>query len=659
MPSSHEQDRADLQRAIDTLPHGTTMRLQTREYPGPLVLGRSVVLEGNGSTIWATRGPVVSCKGDKVVLRDLRVEVTIEENGAVEDHCALRVEPGTDVTVQNVEVRGSVIGLPHEEGDWRYPHTLQLGSVPFGSEHDLIVRVWVPVPCEISSRISGLEVQPGRLEPGINEVTLHVERLAKDTLLSGTLYISTPQLKRSIVLNGHVSKTNSKKPRTRQTAEVIWQPADWEALIALPKPAYVAPLPPPPPLPPNPSDIGSTTPVAVAPSAPATPPEPLVKPSGPSIQWPPPPSVVLPPTPPLASNKAATPTPLLALAPTASRLSALVPKRKTLAILAAAIALVVLGIFAWWNLSGPKRISYGEVAFAQSLSGTDEMKAVAFSSDGSLVAGGGKDGVIRIWEASSGKLQHELPKTSDSSSVSEITSLAFSPDNKMLVSGKADANVVLWNPQTGERINILRGHSARVNAVAFSPNGQLVASGADDGILKLWDPAKPEATPQRLALDVPVKAIAFSVDGTMIAGAGGVENGRLRIWLVETKTPKGPDIVKDAVITSLAFSNNGKLAAGLATGTVVIWNADTQAQVNVLRDHKSQVNGVAFSPLGETLATASTDTRVLLYETDSYGTFKRELKENTGPVYAVSISSDGKLIASGGADRTIKLWTNK
>ena len=675
MPSSHEQDREQFQRALDALLDNAALPLLPREYPGPIVIRRPIILDGQGSTIWSLSGPVIHCQANGVVLRNIRIEVTGTEGTGQEDRCALKVQPGCGVSLENVEVRGSIIGIPHEEGDWRYPDSLQIGSVPFGSEHDLILRIWVPVPCEISSKISGLEVQPHRLEPGTNEVTLHIERIAKDTLLSGTLHISTPHLKRSLALNGYVSSSRAKKSKTKKMPQVIWQPPDWETLLTLPRPTYTAmapqQLPPPPPLIGNPSDVVSSVPIPApkppAETGPVVSPAPEVeaRPPSPIIQWPPPvaPPPVSPVVPPPSPVSPVT-SPIGGPSSTPSSVPTPVPPklgRKLVFVGVLAVLLIMMMAAGWWLfLRGPKRIEYATVEFVRALQASDEVEAVAFSPDGTLVAGGSKNGVIRVWESSTGELKREMPKSSDTSSLSEVTSLAFSPDGKMLAAGRADANVVIWDPQTGERINTLRGHSARVNSVAFSVDGKTIASGADDSTVKLWDATSLGGQPKSLSMDSPVKAVAFSFDGAIVAGAGGAQDGRLRMWDVATASQKQPEITKSAVITSLSFSKDGKLAAGTADATVVVWNVQSRDQLNTLRGHKSQVSGVVFSPLGEAIISGGADTSVLLWDAEAIGgSSKRALTQNTGPVYGVAVSSDGKLIASAGADKTVKLWANK
>ena len=85
MPSSHEQDREQFQRALDALQDNAALPLLPREYPGPIVIRRPIILDGQGSTIWSLSGPVIHCQANGVVLRNIRIEVTGTEGTGQED----------------------------------------------------------------------------------------------------------------------------------------------------------------------------------------------------------------------------------------------------------------------------------------------------------------------------------------------------------------------------------------------------------------------------------------------------------------------------------------------------------------------------------------------------------------------------------------------
>jgi WD40 repeat protein/tRNA A-37 threonylcarbamoyl transferase component Bud32 len=110
------------------------------------------------------------------------------------------------------------------------------------------------------------------------------------------------------------------------------------------------------------------------------------------------------------------------------------------------------------------------------------VKVLLFSPTGKLLASGGADGVIKLWDAVSGKEEGTLQGHKG-----EVRGLAFSPDGKVLASASADGTVRLWGVLSGKERAVLQGHPGGVGAVAFSPDGKTLASGEFDGTVRLWD----------------------------------------------------------------------------------------------------------------------------------------------------------------------------
>jgi WD40 repeat protein len=106
--------------------------------------------------------------------------------------------------------------------------------------------------------------------------------------------------------------------------------------------------------------------------------------------------------------------------------------------------------------------------------------AVAFSPDGKTLAAGNMLGVVRLFDADSGKVLRTIDAGDD------LRSLAFSPDGKLLAAG-IRKEIKLWDPATGELVTTLPGSTNWVGSLAFSRDGKRLASGCTDGTAIVWE----------------------------------------------------------------------------------------------------------------------------------------------------------------------------
>lgn len=112
----------------------------------------------------------------------------------------------------------------------------------------------------------------------------------------------------------------------------------------------------------------------------------------------------------------------------------------------------------------------------------DSVLCLAVSSDGKMVAVGGTDNHVRLYDLPEGRLRWDVEGHAD-----WVMSLCFSPDQKLLASASRDRTARLFDCAKGEIVTTHTGHEAAVLSVAFSEDGKQVASGSADGQLRVWN----------------------------------------------------------------------------------------------------------------------------------------------------------------------------
>ncbi len=226
-----------------------------------------------------------------------------------------------------------------------------------------------------------------------------------------------------------------------------------------------------------------------------------------------------------------------------------------------------------------------------------------------------------------------------------INCVSFSPDGKILASGD-DKIIRLWNLNSQKVLATLSGHSQAVKSLAYSPDGKILATASDDNTIKLWDIHQLQETFCLLGHSHAVKSVVFSPDGG-----------------------------HSHAVKSVVFSPDGQiLASGSWDKTVKLWNVNTGKEICTLTGHQLQVTSVAFSPQGQMLASASFDRTICLWQlptTEVLLKYKEDTEEfrnrpdctlvgnlsgHAWAVLTVAFSPDGKILATGSDDNTIKLW---
>jgi WD40 repeat protein len=246
---------------------------------------------------------------------------------------------------------------------------------------------------------------------------------------------------------------------------------------------------------------------------------------------------------------------------------------------------------------------------------------LAFSPDGSILAAGGNDLSLQLWEVATGKLlrQWSWPKGKDPHT--GVEDIAFSPDGKTLATASFRGHeVLLWDVSTGARL--ARAPQEMVYGVVFTPDGQTLVSAGWDRGLRWWDvpglrPRDAVVLPNEFGVAAPfsdprLHAVACSPDGRLLAtinlgGGVSVWDARDRKRLHSFQAVGGQ--------CNLTFSPDGQwLSTGGYDGDVAVWEARSGQRVLKLAGHPARVFSVAFGPDGRTLVTGSNDCTALVWD---------------------------------------------
>jgi small GTP-binding protein len=235
----------------------------------------------------------------------------------------------------------------------------------------------------------------------------------------------------------------------------------------------------------------------------------------------------------------------------------------------------------------------------------------------------------------------------------DLRSLAFDPRTPLLASGGDNGTIKLWDVRTGEVLHSLTGGNSTITSLMFDPAGEILASSSLDGNVRVW---KSGDYTQRLSFNTgsPIWALAFDPQREVLVS--GHEDHSVKEWALASGQPISTFDGHANRVRTVAFApTGGMLSSGSDDETTKIWNTTTSKLQHTLNDD-SLVLTVTFNPQGNILACAGITRVIKIYDPEN-GQLLRILEGHTSSVESVRFSPDGALLASKSTDGTIRLWS--
>ena len=235
-----------------------------------------------------------------------------------------------------------------------------------------------------------------------------------------------------------------------------------------------------------------------------------------------------------------------------------------------------------------------------------------------------------------------------------------------IASSDRSGEIKLWNSK-GQIVDQLPQQDGIVLNISLSKKGDLLAFTSNLGLVKLWDiDNKTERTLGKH--NSPISDIKFNKDDNILASVSN--DSIIKLWPLDNNRKNLPEInAFDSLPKStksyliLGFDIHPKINliafAGNGDDGVWFWNWETQAKAKKVGSHNTSVNTLKFSPNGKYLATGSGDGTIKIWTIDMK---KQSIKLDITfqahklPIYALAFSSDSRTLISGGEDKLIKVW---
>lgn len=271
---------------------------------------------------------------------------------------------------------------------------------------------------------------------------------------------------------------------------------------------------------------------------------------------------------------------------------------------------------------------------------------LSFSRDGNILASGGDDKTIFLWDLKTGE-----PSVTISNNYFPVKVLKLIDENRILAASGTDVKMIDYQ---GKILKAYKGYTTHIWSFDYNEKGNILTAGSYSNKILVWDFISGDIKIALEGHEKSVLPVAFSPDGLFVA-SGSLDRS-VRIWDAITGNElKNMKIHSDNIL-AVKFHPSGKYVASASLDkTVRLWDVETGKLIKTYAGHDKAVFDIDFSADGFYLASGSQDNTVVLWDVFT-GNKIYSFIDNENAINVVKFSPDGKFLAAGSSDNTVNVW---
>jgi WD40 repeat protein len=273
------------------------------------------------------------------------------------------------------------------------------------------------------------------------------------------------------------------------------------------------------------------------------------------------------------------------------------------------------------------------------------VKALAFSSNGEVLATGGEDKAIYFWNVKSGEL------TGTIKNFFTVKALQFTPDNLVLAACGSDIKLM---DMQGKLVRTFSGYTTDIWSMDYNAVAHKVIAGSYAKSIKVWNYDNASVLFTLAGHEKSCLPVDINAAGDM-AVSGSLDKS-VRLWDLKKGEPLKKLEIHSENIFAVDFHPSGKyVLSASADKTIRLWNLETGKVVRTYSGHTASIFDVRFSPGGNCFLSCAADKTIILWETAT-GKILNTFTGHSAIVNEVRFSPDGHIFASASDDQTVRIW---